>query len=297
MEWIRAHPYVSALCAAGILVFVGILIVDWRSTRPVQRQATVWGGGGTGLLNPTSYDPTQNTTSQGGGSIMEQVTSGPPYTYTPPVGVAESAPSQNTGPYDFETFVAMLIKETTPKKQGGTGADSSVIEAYSYIPRGLISTTTPTVSRTALQQALYEYGNDIGSSIESFEQQHSNMVQLLKEQVEDRGNADKAEAVVNLGRSFQGLGTNLASMDSVPSAIVSAHQALAQSYIEIGKKLALVPQAERDSDFIEAIKTYNAAADTFTKNYIQIAALFGAHGVIFASMDGGRVFTFSPTGF
>jgi len=171
------------------------------------------------------------------------------------------------------------------------------VSAYAYIPRGLISTTTPSTARTALQQQLYDYGNDIGSSIESFEQQHSNTVQILKEQVEDRSDPDKAAAVVNIGHAFQNLGTNLAKMDNVPSAMVAAHAALAQSYIEIGKNLALVPQAERDSDFIQAIQTYNTSADAFTRNYIQIVSLFGAHGVTFTSSDAGRVFTFSPSGF
>jgi hypothetical protein len=86
-------------------------------------------------------------------------------------------------------------------------------------------------------------------------------------------------------------------METVPPAITSAHNKLAQSYIEIGKNLSLIPGAERDSDFIAAIQVYNASADTFTRNYIQIASLFGAHGVTFTSGDSGRVFTFSPSGF
>lgn len=222
---------------------------------------------------------------------MDQVKSGPPYTYIPP-SLATPAPTDNQDSYDFEAFVAMLTQGSAPKKQSASES-GSVVSAYAYIPRGLISTTTPHTGRTDVQQALYDYGNDIGSSIESFEQQHSNTVQVLKGQVEDRGNPDKAAAVAQIGRAFQGLGNNLAAMDTVPSGMVSAHKALAQSYIEIGKNLALIPQAERDSDFIQAIQTYNASADTFTKNYIRIVSLFGANGVTFTSSDSGRVFTFS----
>ncbi|MBI5457626.1 hypothetical protein HY971_02790 [Candidatus Kaiserbacteria bacterium] len=298
MEWFRTHPYASALSAAGVLVVVGAYIVVLRASEPTRTQATAWGGAGSSFLDPTSFEPPQYVAPTYQGDIIQQVQSGPPYTYITPVGSATSASVSGDNPYDFEAFIAMLIKETVPKRQAvDARADSSTMDPYAYIPRGLISTTTPPTARTSTQQALYDYGNDIGSSIESFEQQHTNTVQILKEQAEDRADPDKATAVVNLGRAFQNLGSNLSAMDNVPSVMVSAHAALAKSYIELGKNLALIPGAERDSDFIQAIQTYNASADTFTGNYIRIVSLFGAYGVTFTSADSGRVFTFSPSGF
>ncbi len=294
MEWLRTHPYTSALCAAGVLLLLGAFVVQSRATLPAETRPTAWGGGAAPLLNPTSYEAAQNT-SRGEESILQQVTDGPPYTYTPPAGIVPPT-TTNEGPYDFETFIALLSAQGRPTS-GGMQSASTSIDAYAYLPSGLISTTTPDTGRTSLQQTLYDYGNEIGSSIESFEQQHLDTVQILKGQVEDRSNPDKAQAVVNIGRAFQILGNGLAAMDTVPPAMSSAHKALAQSYIEIGKNLSLIPSAERDSDFIKAIQTYNASADTFTKNYIQIVSLFGAYGVTFTSVDAGRVFTFSPTGF
>ncbi len=297
MEWFRTHPYTSALCAAGALVIIGAYIVGQRASQPDQTPATAWGGAGSSFLDPTSYEPARNTTADQG-DIMQQVQSGPPYTYITPLGSATSASVRGDNPYDFETFIAILINGTAPKKQAAdAGTDTSVIDPYAYIPRGLVSTTTPSTARTGTQQALYDYGNDVGSSIESFEQQHTNTVQILKEQVEDRADPDKATAVVNLGRAFQNLGNNLSVMDNVPPVMASAHAALAKSYIELGKNLALIPGAERDSDFIQAIQTYNASADTFTANYIRVVSLFGAYSVTFTSADSGRVFTFSPSGF
>ncbi len=114
--------------------------------------------------------------------------------------------------------------------------------------------------------------------------------------MEDRTNPEKAAAVVAIGHGLEEMGNSVAAMETVPSAVASAHEALAKSYIEIGKNLALIPRAERDSDFIKAIQTYNASADTFTKNYIQLVSLFGAHGVTFTSSDAGRVFMFNATG-
>lgn len=301
MEWFRSHPYTSALSAAGILVLTGAFIVVSRATQPAGSHPTAWGGGAAPLLNPTSYPIGENTSNgasapQDAQTIMEQVKSGPPYSYIVP-GFSTSGPSEEGSSYDFEAFIAKLTKESAPKGQADTNEDNAFLSAYAFIPRGLISTSTPRSTRTALQQQLYDYGNDIGSTIESFEQQHSNTPQILKEQVEDRSNPGKAAAVVRIGHDLEEMGNNLAAMETVPSAVASAHEALAKSYIEIGKKLALIPGAERDSDFIAAIQAYNASADTFAKNYIQLVSLFGAHGVAFTSADAGKVFTFSPTGF
>ena len=184
---------------------------------------------------------------------------------------------------------------------GGGGRETARVSddtsnAYTFIPSGIVSTTTSTSERTDLQQELYNYGNDIGSSIESFEQQHSNMVQILKNQAEDRSDTEKAEAVVRLANAFRDLGNTLSGIENVPSQMAGIHTSLAESYVAIGKNLALVPKAQRDSDFIRAIETYNASADTFTKNYIALASLFGAYGVAFSSSDAGRVFTFTPMG-
>ena len=295
MEWLRTHPYTSALCAAAILVLVGAYIVQSRAARPVETQASAWGGGVAPLLNPTSYGPTQNP-SQPDDTIAQQVKNGPPYTYIPP-RIATSAPTATGDPYDFESFVAFLAKGSVSATQTNTTASGTSMSAYTFIPRGLISTSTSNTKMTATQQALYNYGNDIGSTIESFEQQHSNTVQILKGQVEDRADPDKAAAVAGLGHAFEDLGRTLLAMDAEPSGTNSAHAPLAQSHIEIGKNLALVPYAERDSDFIAAIQIYNTSADTFTKNYIRMVSLFAAYGVSFTSSDSGRVFTFSPSGF
>ena len=297
MTWLRAHPYVSALCAAIILLAIGTIIVARQATHPIENRAGTWGSGNIPLLNPTGYQSAPNTPSQDQPSLMSDVLDGPPYTYTPPSASNTAVSDPNFGSYDIDSFIALITKGAPPKATSSASTDDTFLSAYAFIPRGLLSTTSPASTRSDTQQKLYDYGNDIGSSIESFEQQHSNTPQLLKEQVEDRSDPGKAAAVVNIGRALQDIGNSLLAMEEVPPIMASAHKALAQSYVEIGKNLALVPGATGDSAFIQAIQTYNASADTFTKNYVQIATLFSAHGVVFSSTDAGSVFTFTPSGF
>lgn len=296
MEWFRSHPYTSAICAAVFLVFIGAYVVISRASQPAGTSPTSWGGEAIPLLDPTSHTPAA-VPAKRDGDIMQQVQSGPPYTYIAPnfTNIVPSA-EENTGSYDFEAFIAELTRQSALKASPGTG-DAGSSNAYAYVPRGLISTTTPRSTRSAIQTELYDYGNDIGSTIESFEQQHTNTVQILKVQVEDRANSEKAAAVVRVGHDFEELGKLLLKMDPVPSVVATTHEALAQSYIELGKKLALVPGAERDADYVKAIEAYNASADAFVQSYIRLVSLFGAYGVIFTSIDGGKVFTFNPSGF
>jgi len=285
MLWLRSHPYTAAIGAAALLVVIGAYIVVSRASQPAGTSPTGWGGEAVPFLDPTSYPIGENTsngagTPQDAQTTMRPVQDGPPYTYIAP-NFSNTMPQDGENPdsYDFDAFIAELTKQSALNTPAATG-DTGSLNAYSYVPRGLFSTTTSRASRSALQQELYDY-----------------TVQVLKVQVEDRANPEKAAAVVRIGHDFEELGKILTAMDPVPSAIASAHQALAQSYIAMGKKLALVPGAERDADFIKAIEAYNASADTFVQSYIRLVSSFGVYGVVFTSLDGGKVFTFSPSGF
>ena len=299
MNWPRSHPYASALCVAGALVVAGAFIVVRRTAAP-EASTIAWGGSNAQFLNPTSYTPAQTAPPNQAG-VAEQAGTGQPST-------GPLAPAPNTDPkktpaytgdsFNFEAFVASLSSAQSRADVGGQAdTGGSGVSPYTFIPSGLMATTAPPKSRSTAQQELYDYGNDIGSYIQSFEEQHTGAVQILKNQAEDRSNPAKAAAVGVLARALEDTGKSISNMDTVPGQAASLHTALAKSYTDIGANLALIPKAERDADFIRAVETYNASADVFTRNYIALAQLFGAFGVVFSPSDAGSVFTFTPTGF
>lgn len=299
MQWLRTHPYASALLAAGILLVMGAVVVQRQSANPVFSQPSAWGGTNLSLLNPTSYGPNQNTQNEP--SIMQQVQSGPPYTYIPPLNAPQSGASgEHTAEqdvladdsFDLDAFIAMLSSAGGGQK---TTASASATTSYSFIPSGLMSTTTAETKRTSTQQTLYDYGNEVGSYIQSNEEQNPGVAQILKNQVEDRADAGKAAAVGAIARGLRDVGESLEAIEDVPSQMASVHKALAKSYGAVGTNLSLIPKAQSDSEFIAVIEKYNASADVFVKNYIAFAELLGAYGVIFADSDAGSVFTFTPT--
>ncbi|MEK7134068.1 MAG: hypothetical protein AAB804_03280 [Patescibacteria group bacterium] len=292
MEWIRAHPYAYALCAAGVLLVGGIFIVQKQGSATVSDKAGAWDGANLGVLNPTSYGPTENTGTSKEVNIMQQVQNSAPYTYIPPAVVGDSEGGGGSGSFDLNSFIAMLGQGSTP--QVDPTQDASAPDAYSLIPTGLMSTTTAQNSRTTTQQTLYDFGNDIGSYIQSFEEQHPTMSFTLKDHAEDRNDPQKAAAVGRVAQELKGVGQSLLSIETVPSGIAPAHTALAKSYVAVGTNLALLAEAKDDADFLHAIEVYNASADTFVKNYVAIATLFGAYGVVFSPTDAGSVFTFTP---
>jgi hypothetical protein len=169
--------------------------------------------------------------------------------------------------------------------------------AYSFIPGGLISTSAPQGNYSPLQQALYEYGNGAGSAIRSFEQTLASAPQIMKDQFEDRGDPAKSAALSGLADGLSGVGEKLAQMEDVPAQIATAHEKLAASYQEMGQKLALVAQTHGDEDFLDAVIAYNATVETYVRNYVELATLFSAYGVVFSSEDQGGVFVFTNTGF
>ncbi len=280
--------YTTVCMVAGLILIAGTAVVQRSLPLAAEGTLSVWGGSGASLLNPI-YAP-QNPVLTG------MPTSSPTFGDKEPPLFMPIAPSQPDGASDdfsFDAFVAAL----TPASGGASaGASSDVSSSYSFIPQGLISTSAPQKKRTALQQALFDYGNDVGSRIQSYEDSHMDSVLILTDQVQNRQNAEKGQKVRDIGTALISLGFGLAQMEDVPQEVTGMHGALAKSYQDVGAKLKKVPDTGRDEEFIAATNDYNAAADAFAKNYVALATYFSLSGVVFGPTDPGNVFTFTQGG-
>ncbi len=296
VEWIRAHPYAAAICAAAILLF-GIFIIVRKSAAPATGDINAWSGVGPGFFDPTSRPAIPQTISADGADIVQQGRGGPPYKYIqPPVPNAAGESTTAPGHSGLDAFIQILTQNLTPKTPVPKD-DPSAIDAYAFTPRGLVNITAPQPVRTQTQQAIYEYGNEVGSYIQSYEDRNPEVINILEDHFEDRANPQKVAAVEQLARAIKGVGEGLLSMERVPSEMSSAHTALAKSYVEVGTNLALVAKTQLDADFIRAIDVYNASADAFITNFVSMATLFGAHAVNFGPTDTGSAFTFTAASF
>lgn len=296
MEWLRVHPYTLAVTAALLLLAAGVFVVGRSAPARSASQTMTWGGSGS-ATNPIF----SGSAAQSGQSIMQQVQNTAPYTYVLPLPISDAPEGTEPGTsFDFDAFLSMLSGSSASGKPAQTTSSSGSADigsAYAFIPSGLISTSVPTPSRTPTQKALYEYGNEVGSSIQSFEAGHTNEAQVLKDQAEDRTDQGKAAALAKLGNDFSGLGKTLLATEVVPSGASFAHKALGQAYVEMGGKLAQVPAAQGDSAFLTAIGAYNASVEVFVTRYVALAQIFASYGVTFAESDPGSVFSFTPAGF
>ena len=296
--WLHTHPYAATLFGAAILILVGFVIVERHTAvAPNSSSTSAWGGGLLDTLGTQDYSTSQQA-PQNPADLMRQVQGGAPYTYTPPNLTTPSgnpAPLINTNQnFDFDAFIAELTGQRA-QTQTKTNATVDTSSAYAFIPQGLISTTTPSKKMTQAQEDLYNYGNDIGSTIQTFEDTHLSMSQILKDQMEDRENPEKIVAVVHIGTDYVSLGKNLEHADPIPAQVAAAHMAVAKSYQDLGAKLSLVAQARTNEALLSAITTYNASADAFSKNFVALATIFSASGVTFAPTEGGSVFMFTNT--
>lgn len=297
VDWFRTHPYVSALGGAGVLLIVGAFIVAGRaSVQPQTSETRAWGGVGGDFSNPISDIRPGIAENAPEEDIMRQVQTGPPFFYTPPVQDGAETTDANGDGFDFNALIAALSKP----RAAGTGAqqnDSLLADAFSFIPQGLISTSTPTRQRTLSQETLYQYGNEAGSYIQTFEDAHRNMPQTLKDQIEDPQNPAKVAALNGVGSGLTGIGSALEAMENVPSSAAAAHGNLAKSYQEIGKKLLEVPKAQGDEQRIEIMLAYNASVEMFVKNYVALATIFSLFDVAFPPNEPGSVFMFTQASF
>lgn len=292
MSWLRTHVYLASLVGALIITVLGALIVVKRSTvNPQPSGLRAWGGVGSDLFDPTNVRSERQPLPQE--NLYTEVQNGPPFYYAPAANQLPLVQSQGGDDFDFESFIALL---SVPSSSGkSTQTSGTELDAYAFIPQGLISTSTGDRERTPIQQALFNYGNEVGSYIQSYEERYRAAPQILRDQFEDRENAEKIAALRSLAGALEDVGYQLEGFEEIPSEVSAAHLKVAASYKELGTKLALIPEAKVDKEIIDAMLAYNAAVETYTKNYISLATLLSLYGVAFSQNDPGNVFTFSPT--
>src|SRR3989344_3086230 len=294
MKWLRAHPYLTALIGAALLIVTGAYIVANRSAVEPESGVRVWGGTGVNFFGSAS-DAGNNIPSNREG-LYSEILSGPPFYYG---STNTQIPSQieSVNDFDFNEFLAMLSSSGGASTNTKPNGEGSAGDPYSFIPSGLISISAHTKERTPSEQALFNYGNEVGSYIESHERTYRNAPQILKDQFEDRDNPTKNAVLLELAESLAGVGTSLERIGEVPSPVTSINARLATSYQEMGEMLAKVPDAKGDQEMIDAMLAYNAKVEAFTKNFVALATLFSAYGVEFTPEDPGSVFTFTQASF
>ena len=296
MHWFREHPYATVLAIATVVLLVGAYIVKERTGVPPDSSSTIaWGGGG-GYLFPTlgTDNNVSSETERDSSNLYRQIQGGPPFVYS----TAPSLPGEETsaeGGLELDTLINMLSPEKT-SSSGTPPVDNSLLEnAYLFIPRGFITTSIPTQTYTPAQEALRNYGNDAGAYIKSFEETNQNekMTRILKDQFEDPQSPTKAEALKDLANDLASVGNSLEKMSSVPEQVASTNARLAASYQAMGAKLALVPNAQRDEEKIDAMLAYNATVEEFIRSYIALTTLLSLSEITFRTDEPGSVFMFT----
>lgn len=291
-QWLSTHIYTTLCVAAGILLVIGALIVKTHAPASAGNSLQVWGGGqGTLIMPQSGQNPVLSNVPPP--DLMDN--SNVPTFTALPVTKPPSGTSPTDDTFDVAAFAASLQGASIPSA-AATQTNTAAPISYDFIPQGLISTSSPGRARTAAQQALYEYGNDAGSYIQSYEDAHRNTAPALTDQIKDRQNPQKIQAVKDIAAALRSVGTSLTSMDDVPESVRSLNLSLGEGYITIADKLSLVPDAAADSAFINAIKAYDSSVDAFTQQFVAVAQYLSLSGVTFQSTDPGSVFTFSGGG-
>src|SRR3989338_8755071 len=297
MSWLRSHPYTASIIGAALLILLGGLIVGKRaSVQPQDSSLRAWGGVGANLLNPASENA-PGAPYQSGENLYTEVRGGPPFYYAPATAQIPRAEA-GADDFDFDAFLGMLSSGGGSASGGGLAEGGASFDAYSFIPTGLLSTSTPPGrERTPVQQALYNYANEAASNIQTYEEIYRGAPQILKNQFEDRHDPAKNAALLGVANGLAGVGNALLSMEEIPSQAQTAHERLGKSYQGMGGKPSLIPDARGDQELIDAMLAYNATVETYVKNYVALATLLSTYGVAFSADDPGSVFTFTQGGF
>ena len=284
------HMSTRALVFAGISVFILIVLFVFyiQARSPLsggQDTGGTWGGvGGPSLFrNPFQTVSNDRPTTQQ--LLSDQVRDD---TITLPTQDLFGDDPGYTQPTDFVSLLKNLTQQPVlPGEQGdSTGA-------YSFIPQGILSVSVSPKKRNPLQQSLFEYGNAVGSYVKGFEDSHQNMLHVLKDANEDRGDETKAAAAAQIGTDYIRLGSEIALINEIPASAKTLNTAFSDANKVVGRNMRAVANAKTDAEFLNAIDAYNASVEAYVTHFVALANLFGAAEVQFSASDPGSVFTFS----
>ena len=291
MNWVSSHPYLSSIVFGLVVVIFGASVVMQRTAAtPLQYQPSTWSGAGGITASPVA-SPQSAPQS---GTLASNNTSVVPYRYVSPFGTNDGrvAPSaqDDAGLSELE---GILTKNTTKDTSLTT---ANVSDAYQFIPTGMISLPDTSNHDTPPQAELRQFGNDVGSVIQSFEQSNPDQVAVLKNFMEDQNNPDKINGMKRLGGQFKDIGSQISQIDPVPKQMKASLADLTSHYDEIGKLLAAIPDAKGNDALYDAIVTYDHAAERFVTSLVNFALVFPASGVVFSQDEAGSVFMFQQGG-
>lgn len=295
MPWFREYPRSALFAGAVILVLVGSFVVARKS--PVET-TSLFSTESTGSISDASFSdyaahPTEKIIARPiSASLMQTVVSNPPFVYSYPFIVR-----------DNKTDFVVVPLNTSPaesKKAPEVTSDAGFWNQYSFMPRGLISTSVTTKTRTPEENALFDYGNELGSYIGDFESAHTDMLKTLTDFFPRSGgfatDGRAREAVLELAGDYAQLGETIARTSAVPKEAQALHIALANGYGDIGRGLAAIANTKEEKEMVKAIIAYGDYANGFVKNFLALADFFGARGVKFSSSDPGNVFSLNIPG-
>lgn len=292
------HPNVLVLLGALAIIGIGLLIVDSRSLTIPGDSSSSWVGLGS-IIDGTPADPRTHAVRRIDlePSILDQVTNSAPFVYIPPSGgPVQSVGTNAADAPDVEEILSLASPESRASwvPASAPAEPPSWAQAYSFIPTGMVSTTTRSTERTESQQRLYDYGNNIGSYIQDFEATHHNASQIATDQLADRGNVAKADALRRLGSDYTTLGKRLLDIEDVPTEAAALHRALALAYQGVGATTAKIADAVRDQELLDAVTAHNKAVDTLMPAYTALVTFFSLRSISFSPDDPGSAFSFKP---
>ena len=305
MQWLRARLLLVLLAIAGIIVlFASFLATREPQIKTGPASASNWSGedifakpssafgAGTSPIDAATQDDSQGFAPAG---TDDRVFS---YPYPNPFSGASEQIAAQTGADIAEGSPPAQSASAEAEKTADTGINSFFNNAYSLLPRGLISVSIPKPeTRTSEEQALYDYGNAVGANIKEFESTHKNNTALKNFFPEQggysSGDSSAVNAVILLANDYSQLGKTIASIGSVPEGVQALHLALAKSYVEVGDGLAVIASTKAGGDIIPAILAYDNSAGIFIKNFVALAEFFSARGIKFSAGDPGSIFQFS----
>lgn len=203
---------------------------------------------------------------------------------------------QNT-PSEEDTFdIAALFKsfsDASILSQFNTATDNTTQNDSDILWGGFYNeTATQAVLNVSseLEGALHAYGNEVAGAIDSFIETQGDQVAIVNAFVNDVTNTD---GVIALAESYDQLAEHIAAL-SAPSPVQNSNTRLAGAYKNVSIYMRALTE-NPESDLANKLLAYNTQVEEVVVEFITIADILGAYGVVYQDSEPGAMFQFTPS--
>ncbi len=179
--------------------------------------------------------------------------------------------------------------EDSPQLEQIESEPSFFTDLISWMPTKFNNNPTKPQNKTALEQEIYDYGNNIGKLIKDFSNTSGNHNKLMSDFVKDTHSANNILKLESLAENYKLLAKQIKNTNA-PIPMKAVADNLSLGYASVGEATLQLSKQRTDEELLKEIYKYNKTVEDFAISFIKFSKIFRLYGIRYNKGEPGDIF-------